>query len=86
VRIAFEHRQAAHCENGAAANLLRFHGLDLSEPLVFGIGSGVFFAYLPFITVAGAPAFSFRTLPGHIFSRAARQLGVRIVRRKFRNQ
>ena len=86
MRIAFEHRQAAHCENGAAANLLRFHGLDLSEPLVFGVGAGLFFAYLPFITVAGAPAFSFRTLPGRIFSRAARQLGVRIVRRKFREQ
>ncbi|MBA4395138.1 MAG: peptidase, partial [Desulfobacca sp.] len=47
--INFNHRQAAHCENGTTSNLLRFHHLDLSEAMVFGIGAGLFFAFMPFI-------------------------------------
>lgn len=84
MRIPVEHRQSAHCENGAVATLLRCNGIDVSEPLVCGIGSGLFFAYLPFLTMGGAPVFSYRTLPGQIFSKAATRLGVRVVRRKFR--
>ncbi|MCJ7784737.1 MAG: BtrH N-terminal domain-containing protein, partial [Desulfobacterales bacterium] len=47
IEIDFDHRQAAHCENGVISNLLRFHNINLSEAMVFGIGSGLFFAYMP---------------------------------------
>jgi hypothetical protein len=83
--IEFRHRQAAHCENGATANLLGFHGLAVSEPMAFGIGSGLFFAYLPFITLNGAPGFTYRSLPGTIFSKAAARLGVTVERHRFGN-
>jgi hypothetical protein len=79
----FKHHQAAHCENGVASNLLKHNGLTISEPMVFGIGSGLFFVYLPFIKVNHAPAVSYRPLPGSIFSKVASRLGIKIKRQKF---
>ncbi len=81
----FKHYQAAHCENGVASNLLKHNGLNLSEPMVFGLGSGIFFVYIPFLKVNHAPAISYRPQPGIIFSRAAKRLGIKIKRRKFSN-
>lgn len=85
LKLDFTHHQAAHCENGVASNLLKDKGLNLSEPMIFGIGSGLYFVYLPFLKVNFAPGFSYRPMPGHIFSKAARRLGIKIKRQKFRN-
>ena len=63
MKINFEHHQTAHCENGVASNLLLNRGLKLSEPMIFGIGSGLFFVYLPFLKVNFAPGFSYRPMP-----------------------
>lgn len=82
--INFKHEQSAHCENGVALNLLNFYGVKLSEPMIFGIGSGLFFSYLPFIKVNNIPVTSFRPLPGVIFKRAARRLGFVVKRKKYR--
>ena len=81
----FTHHQSAHCENGVASNLLKNSGLNLSEPMVFGIGSGLFFVYLPFIKVNHAPAISYRPMPGLIFNKLAKRLGLKIKRQKFSN-
>lgn len=81
----FEHHQSAHCENGVASNLLAFYGLHLSEPMIFGIGSGILFFYMPLLRVYHAPGFSFRPTPGAIFNRLAKQLGIKIKRQKFNN-
>ena len=35
----------AHCETTALGVLLRHAGLDLSEPMLFGLGSGLSFIY-----------------------------------------
>ncbi len=85
MQINFEHHQTAHCENGVASNLLLNRGLKLSEPMIFGIGSGLFFVYLPFLKVNFAPGFSYRPMPGAIFSKAAKRLGIKIKRQKFSN-
>ncbi|MCK5775319.1 MAG: BtrH N-terminal domain-containing protein [Bacteroidales bacterium] len=82
----FQHKQSAHCENGVTSNLLNFYGLTLSEPMIFGIGSGLFFTHLPFAKVNGIPVTSFRPLPGIIFKRASKRLGFRVQRKKFRDQ
>jgi hypothetical protein len=84
VKMDFTHRQAAHCENGVVSNLLRFYGIELSEPMVFGIGSGLFFSHMPFLKVDGIPVTSFRPLPGVIFSRNSKRLGVQFEKKKFR--
>jgi len=83
VSIEFKHYQAAHCENGVTSSLLKFHGIELSEAMVFGLGSGIFFTYMPFYKLNGLPVISFRPYPGMIFNRVCRRLGVKIKRHKF---
>ena len=38
-------RGRQHCETTALGVLLRHQGLDLSEPMLFGLGSGLSFIY-----------------------------------------
>ena len=85
MKIDFKHKQTAHCENGVISNLLTHNGLKMSEPLAFGLGSGIFFVYLPFLKVNFAPGLSFRPQPGLIFKRMTRRLGIKIKRQKFKN-
>ncbi len=81
----FPHRHSAHCESGVTANLLYARGFDISEAMAFGIGSGLFFAYLPFVKVNSLPLTTFRVFPGGIFKRVTSRLGVKVTRKKFRN-
>lgn len=83
MEIRFTHHQSAHCENGVASNLLKFNGINLSEPMVFGIGSGLFFFYFPLLKVNHAPAISYRPMPGSIFNKAAKRLGIKVKRTRF---
>lgn len=84
---AFNHIQTAHCENGVTTGLLQHHGVDfMTEPLAFGLGSGLFYIHVPFITVLNGPFISFRTFPGAIFKRTCKALGVKVKRIKFKNQ
>lgn len=85
MKIDFQHKQSAHCENGVISNLLAHQGVSISEPMAFGIGSGLFFTYLPFIKVNFAPGFSYRPMPGAIFNRMARRLGIKVKHRRFSN-
>ncbi len=75
-QIAFQHKMAAHCETGSLTASLNHAGLDISEPMVFGIGSGIFFGYFntpsfPF------PVFTVRSKPGSIRKNIAKLLGVK---------
>ena len=87
MKIEFKHLQAAHCENGVTTNLLKGVGVNkLTEPLTFGIGSGLFFVYVPLLKINKGPAIAFRTLPGHIFTRVCKLLDIDVVRKKFSNE
>jgi hypothetical protein len=85
MKIDFQHKQSAHCENGVTSNLLNYYGIKLSEPMVFGIGSGYFFSHMPFYKLNGLPVTSFRVLPGWIFKRVTHRLGIKVERKKFTN-
>ena len=85
VERSFPHRQSAHCESGVTANLLTHYGLPLSEAMAFGIGSGLFFAYFPFVRINHLPLITFRSAPGGILRRVAKRLGVGFTYRTFRN-
>jgi len=85
-KIDFKHKQAAHCENGVTSNLLGYYQIKLSEPMVFGIGSGLFFSYMPFLKMNDMPVVSFRPWPGQIFNRITKRLGLKIQRYKFKDQ
>ena len=86
MEINFEHRTAAHCEDGVTGNLLRFYGYDYSEPLIFGLSASMYFVHLPFVKLAGFPVTSFRPLPGVIFSRVTRLLGFKVNKTIFLNR
>lgn len=82
----FKHIQTAHCENGITTSLLRYHGIDfINEPLAFGIGSGLFYVHIPFMKFNNGPAISFRTMPGSIFRRTCKSLGIEVKRKKFKD-
>ena len=85
MQIKFTHHQSAHCENGVISNLMKHHGFNISEPMAFGIGSGLLFCYIPFLMVNHAPAFTYRAMPGFIFKRFAKRVGIKIKREKFKN-
>lgn len=85
MKIDFKHQQAAHCENGVTSNLLRHYGIELSEPMVFGIGSGFFFSHMSFYKLNGMPVTSFRVWPGWIFKRVTKRLGIEVKRIKYKD-
>ena len=74
----YQHRQSAHCESGVMASLLSHAGLPMSEPMAFGLASGLAFAYLPIVKLSGMPLIAYRTLPKSIIRRASRALGLRL--------
>ncbi|MBS1773300.1 MAG: BtrH N-terminal domain-containing protein [Bacteroidetes bacterium] len=80
----YSHCQHAHCESGVTSNLLKYEGIDLSEPMAFGIGAGLFFAHIPFLKVSGTPGTTFRTWPGAIFKRVTQRLNIDVHTQKFR--
>jgi len=76
ILINYTHRQAGHCESGATSNLFNFYGVDFSEPMAFGVGTGIYFSYLPFLKLMFAPMMSFRNFPNTVFHRTAKYLGI----------
>lgn len=83
----FKHIQAAHCENGVGVSLMKYHGLDfITEPLVFGMGSGLFYLHIPVLTINNGPALAYRTMPGWIFSKASKAMGIKVNRTKFTSE
>jgi hypothetical protein len=76
IMIDYTHRQAGHCESGATSNLFHYFGVEMSEPMAFGIGTGIYFSYLPFLKLMFAPMMSFRNFPNTVFHRSSKYLGI----------
>jgi len=74
----FTHRHAGHCESGVMSTMLSHHGLVLSEPMVFGLASGLSFAYLPFVKLAGMPLIAYRSIPKAIIKGLQKNLGIKM--------
>src|ERR1700748_1781525 len=84
MKVDFNHLQSAHCENGVTTNLLRHAGVrQITEPLAFGIGSGLFYIYIPILKINNGPAIGLRSMPGLIFKRTCNELNIPVVRKKF---
>lgn len=81
----FVHHHAAHCESGVTSAFFRDKGVDISEPMIFGIGSGIFFGYLPFMKLTHLPISAFRSKPGSVFRKAAKRLGANFVIKTYRD-
>lgn len=82
----FQHSQASHCESGVMSNLLRHHGLPLSEPMTFGLASALSFAYLPIIKINGLPLVAYRMPPKAIIKGLQKPLGLKMRFETFSSQ
>ena len=83
-QIPFRHIMAAHCESGTVAALVNHHGMKISEPMVFGIASGIFFAYLK-TPVMDFPMFAVRSMPGNLRTKFSERTGVKFKTKNYRN-
>ncbi|HNW67975.1 MAG TPA: BtrH N-terminal domain-containing protein [Bacteroidales bacterium] len=50
----FDILEPVHCETGTVRNILHYHGYEISEPMILGIGSGIMFAYVSIIKYQGS--------------------------------
>ena len=83
----FIHTPSAHCETGTVSNLLRSYGLEISEPMIFGLGSGMTFAYLKHIKINGLPLIAYRMPPKMIIKLLSWRIsGLKFKYETFRNE
>jgi hypothetical protein len=73
---------AAHCESGTIRNLVAHSGLEISEALVFGISSGIFFGYMK-TPMREFPTTFTRIRPGKILENFSKISGVRFVKKRY---
>ena len=85
MKIDYNHRQSAHCENGVTAGLVSHYGIEMSEALAFGVGAGLFYGYIPFMRLNNLPLATFRVITGAIFKRVTRELGITTFSRSYRD-
>ena len=74
----FNHDHFAHCESGVMSLMLRHHGLDLSESMVFGLSQGLMFAYIPFVKMGGMPLIAYRNMPRGIIKGLQKNIGIKM--------
>ena len=74
----FVHSHYAHCESGVMSSMLRHHGLNLSEPMVFGLSNALTFAYLPFLKLGGMPLIAYRRMPKGIIKTIQKNLKIKM--------
>ena len=71
-------RGTQHCETTALGVLLRHEGLDLSEPMLFGLGSGLSFVYWD-SKAMGFPFLGGRVKPFELTKSLASALGLQLL-------
>ncbi len=85
INTPFQHRHAAHCESGVAANLMTHHGVHISEAMAFGLSSALSFAYLPFVKLTGFPLIAYRMPPKFILKGMGKPFQTKFVFETFRD-
>ena len=81
----YEHNVGTHCESGSLRNLLKHSGLNISEPMLFGIGSGLAFAYMSNIKgVGGFPLTAIRLPMGVIIKKIEKLCKIEFFKKKFK--
>lgn len=73
----FKHKMAAHCESGTLTSMLNYAGLQISESLIFGISSGLFFGYFHKMKSFPFPTFIVRNKPGQMRINITKRLGIK---------
>ena len=81
----FPNKRRRNCETGVFANMAEYYGMQISEPLVFGIGSGIYFVYSPHMQIRKIVYPILRTQPCSIVMHAARRLRLGYHGTQFKN-
>lgn len=76
--LDIDRRASQHCETTALGVLLRHQGLDLSEPMLFGLGSGLSFIYWDSKNM-GFPFLGGRVKPFELTKNLATTLGLELL-------
>lgn len=74
----FKHTHHAHCESGVMSSMLRYYGLDISEPMIFGLSNVLNFVYIPFVKIGGMPLVSYRSVPKAIIKNIQKNLKIQM--------
>ena len=74
-----------HCETGSFVSMMEYYGFELSEPMAFGIGSGLYFLYTPFLKMENTIYPIFRSWPVTVVEKAAKRLHLPYHEKRFRN-
>jgi len=77
ITIPYKHKMAAHCESGSITSLLNNAGFDITEPMVFGISSGIFFGYFHKMKSFPFPTFIVRNKPGKMRENLTKRTGIK---------
>lgn len=81
----FNHSQFAHCESGVVSTLLTHYGLEISEPMAFGITSTLSFVFLPIVKLNNMPLIAYRDLPKNIVKNIEKVLGVKVFKKQYKD-
>ena len=65
------------------STLLKYHGHNLDEAMIFGIAHALTFVWMPLIKLNGMPLVSYRTAPRSIIKNTCKALGLKLSVRKF---
>lgn len=63
--------------------MLRHHGLQLSEAMVFGLAGSLMFAYIPFVKLGGMPLVAYRSMPRGIIKGLQKSIGIKMKMQTF---
>ena len=67
------------------STLLKSHGVNFNEAMVFGLASALTFVYIPLVKINGMPLISYRMPPRSIIKKVSKLLKVRLKIQKFRS-
>jgi len=70
----YPHKRGIHCETGSIKNMLKFYGVDISETMIFGIGSGYDFMHFPFRFFDGNEIPIFRSISVQVFKKFSKRM------------
>jgi hypothetical protein len=80
----YTHTVGSHCETGSVRNMLRTAGLEASEPMIFGVGSGPAFYYLFFAKGPSTfPLLGIRNKPGTIIKNVGKLCSIGVSSKAF---
>lgn len=81
----FPNNRRRHCETGVFVNMLEYYGYEISESMVFGIGSGLHFIYSPFYKTQNTIYPILRARPTAIVRNACDRLNIPFHEMSFSN-